>query len=41
VGSPVAANDARIAACCIAAGVPLMTLNLKHFEAIPGLTLLP
>jgi predicted nucleic acid-binding protein len=41
VGSPVAANDAWIAACYIAAGVPLMTLNRKHFEAIRGLTLLP
>ena len=41
VGIPVAANDAWIAACCIAAGVPLMTLNRKHFEVIPGLTLLP
>jgi len=41
VGSPVAANDAWIAACCIAPDVPLMTLNRKHFEAIPGLTLLP
>src|SRR5260370_1198557 len=41
VGSPVAANDAWIAACCIAAGVPLMTLNRKHFEVIPGLKLLP
>jgi hypothetical protein len=42
VGSPVAANDAWIpAACCIVAGVPLMTLNRKHFEAIRGLTLLP
>jgi hypothetical protein len=40
-GNPVAANDAWIAACCIAAGVPLMTLNRKHFEVIPGLTLLP
>ena len=41
VGSPVAANDAWIAACCIAADVPLMTLNRKHFEVIPGLKLLP
>jgi predicted nucleic acid-binding protein len=40
-GNPVAANDAWIAACCIAAGVPLMTLTRKHFEVIPGLTLLP
>ena len=41
MGSPVAANDAWIAACCIAAGVPLMTLNRQHFEVIPGRMLLP
>ena len=40
-GRPVASNDAWIAACCVAAGAPLMTLNRRHFEAIPGLTLLP
>ena len=41
VGRPIAANDAWIAACCLAADLPIMTLNLRHFEAIPGLALLP
>jgi predicted nucleic acid-binding protein len=41
MGKPIAANDAWIAACCVAASAPLMTFNRRHFEAIPGLTLSP
>jgi predicted nucleic acid-binding protein len=40
-GMPISANDGWIAACCVAADLPLVTLNRKHFEAVPGLTLLP
>ena len=41
VGSPIASNDAWIAACCVAADVPLATLNRRHFDGISGLTLVP
>lgn len=40
-GRPIAANDAWIAACSVAAESPLVTLNRRHFEGTPGLTLLP
>ena len=40
-GRPVSDNDLWIAACCVSRGVPLMTLNRKHFEGIPKLSLIP
>ena len=40
-GRSVAPNDAWIAACCLAAEYPLMTLNHRHFESIEGITLAP
>ena len=42
-GRPRPANDSWIAACCIAKGLPLLTLNLRDFEdfeANDGLQLL-
>lgn len=36
----IAANDRWIAACAIRHGVPLVSNNRKHFEGIPGLTLI-
>lgn len=38
-GIVVAANDLWIAACAIRHAIPLITNNRKHFERIPGLTL--
>jgi predicted nucleic acid-binding protein len=42
VGQPVADNDLWIAACATANGLPLVTLNRRHFESLTrfGLTLL-
>lgn len=43
-GRPRPINDTWIAACCLAAGLPLVTLNRKHFEDFQqyeGLVLLP
>lgn len=34
------ANDRWIAACALRHGLPLVSHNRKHFEGIPGLTLL-
>jgi tRNA(fMet)-specific endonuclease VapC len=31
-------NDLRIAAICLAHGVPLLTRNIRDFDDIPGLT---
>lgn len=39
-GHPVDANDGWIAACAIRHGLPLLTHNRRHFEHVPGLTLL-
>ena len=39
-GSTVAPNDLWIAACAIRHTIPLITNNRKHFEPIPGLTLI-
>jgi toxin FitB len=33
-------NDKWIAACALAYGLPLVTHNIKHFEGIPGLTII-
>ncbi len=41
VGRPMQANDAWIAACCLTWGLPLMTLNRRHFEHVPDLRVLP
>jgi predicted nucleic acid-binding protein len=40
-GRPLPANDSWIAACCMQWQIPLMTLNRRHFEGIPGLALVP
>jgi hypothetical protein len=40
-GRSVPANDAWIAACCLSRNLPLMTLNRRDFQEIPGLTLVP
>jgi len=40
-GSPIAPNDAWIAACCLSHDLPLMTLNRRHFEPVEGLRLVP
>ncbi len=37
-GRPIERDDAQIAACCVANGATLATRNVKHFGAIPGLT---
>ncbi len=38
-GRPLPANDAWVAACCLAEALPLATLNLRHYEQIAGLEL--
>ena len=38
-GRPLPANDAWIAACCLAHGVALATLNRRHFDSVEGLRL--
>jgi tRNA(fMet)-specific endonuclease VapC len=40
VGLTVGTNDLWIAACAIRHAIPLITNNRKHFEKIPGLTLI-
>jgi predicted nucleic acid-binding protein len=42
LGRPVASNDLWIAACATANGLPLVTLNRRHFEPLTlhGLRLL-
>lgn len=40
-GRPVSQNDGWIAACCVSRDLPLMTLNRRHFENMPGLKLIP
>lgn len=37
---PVAPNDRWIAACAIHYGLPLISHNRRHFEGLPGLTLI-
>jgi tRNA(fMet)-specific endonuclease VapC len=39
-GLVVAANDLWIASCAIRHAIPLISNNRKHFEKIPGLTLI-
>lgn len=41
LGQAVHSNDAWIAATAVAHGVPLVSLNRRHFEGCPGLVLLP
>jgi predicted nucleic acid-binding protein len=41
LGQPIHSNDAWIAATAIAHRIPLLTLNLRHFEGCPRLVLLP
>ena len=38
-GRPLPANDAWVAACCLAKGLPLATLNLRHYGHIADLEL--
>lgn len=40
-GQPISENDVWIAACCIRHGLPLVTLNRRHFQRVPGLQVLP
>jgi len=40
VGVVVATNDLWIASCAIRHAIPLVSNNRKHFEKIPGLTLI-
>ncbi|MGI8425035.1 MAG: PIN domain-containing protein [Actinomycetota bacterium] len=35
-GRSMGANDAWVAACCLAADFPLATLNQKHFKEVPA-----
>jgi predicted nucleic acid-binding protein len=37
-GRPIGAQDAWLAATCIARGLTLATANLREFEQVPGLT---
>ena len=37
--SPVSVGDAHIAAACVGRGFPLLTRNLRDFEALPELRL--
>jgi len=39
-GRPIGYNDSWIAACCIAADLPLATYNRQHFERVEGLVIL-
>ena len=39
-GSPIALNDAWIAACALRHAAPLVTHNTKHFAGITGLSLI-
>ena len=39
-GRPVAAGDAWIAAIALRHGLPLITHNRRHYEAIPGLAII-
>ena len=39
-GNSIAGNDLWIAACAVRHGIPLITNNRKHFERIPGLTII-
>lgn len=39
-GTPVAPGDAWVAAVALRHGLPLVTHNRKHFEPIPGLTVI-
>lgn len=41
LGQAVHSNDAWIAATAVAHGVPLVSLNRRHFKGCPGLVLLP
>jgi toxin FitB len=38
-GKPLPANDAWVAACCLAHGLPLATLNRRDYDRIDGLRL--
>jgi len=40
-GRPIAPGDAWVAAVATRHGLPLLTHNRKHFEALPGLALVP
>jgi predicted nucleic acid-binding protein len=41
LGQAIHSNDAWIAATAIAHGVPLVSFNLRHFDRLPRLELLP
>lgn len=41
LGQAFHSNDAWIAATAMAHSVPLVSLNRRHFDGVPGLTLLP
>lgn len=41
LGQAVHSNDAWIAATALAHQVPLVSLNRRHFDGLPGLVLLP
>lgn len=40
-GRPLPANDSWVAACCLSKGLPLATLNLRHYADIADLELVP
>ncbi len=40
-GRPLPANDAWIAACCLVHGASLATLNVRDFDRVTGLELVP
>ena len=39
-GRPIAEADAWVAAVALRHGLPLVTHNRKHFDGIPGLTVI-
>jgi predicted nucleic acid-binding protein len=39
-GRPISVSDALIAACGVSVGIPLVTNNARHFQAIDGLQVL-
>lgn len=40
-GTPIAPHDLWIAATALSHGIPLMTANVRHFERVPGLVVIP
>lgn len=39
--TPIGERDILIACVCLAVGLPLLTANTRHFNRVPGLTVVP